>query len=164
MAGTLDLMNTARLSFYDNLPTALIVQGTSQTFATSSSDAAIIFDTANVDNWGGWSNANPTRYTFQVAGLYLLSGSIAWGGSSAGRRITYLRINGSTAIPGSAGDLASPSTNTQVTITPTVMWQAAVGDYVEVIGNQSSGGSLSTNGSGATSAFIPSLTVQWLHL
>lgn len=162
MASTLDLLNAARIAFYDNMPSALLVRNANQS-VSNSTDTAISFDTVSYDNWTGWVVGSPTRYTIQVAGTYSISGSIAWAGSAAGRRISYLRINGSTQVPGSAGDFASSAVNTLVAPTPTILYQLSVGNYIELIGNQNCGVALNTNSSVGGNAFVPSLTVQWIH-
>lgn len=162
MADTLELLNAAKLAFYDNVPAAYIVQGTSQTFANNTT-TAVQFDTVVLDNWGGWSGGSPTRYTFQVAGVYLLNGNVIWTGNASGRRISEYRING-VDVPGSAGDLQSSGTNNITVPTASVLVNASVGDYIELFANQNSGGNLDTWGPGATNNFISSMAINWLHV
>jgi len=163
MGTNLDVATLASRSFLSNLPSAVVIQTTPQSIPDST-DTAITFQSESLDNWGGFSGTHPTRYTFQIRGTYMLDASISWAGNDTGRRYHDFRISGTThVVPGSATDIQSTDTNNLVTSTPTVLYPFNVGDYIEVIANQTSGAALSTTTSGATSAFITTLTVKWVH-
>lgn len=162
MANTLDVLNAARLSFFENVPGAYLVQGTPQS-VTSGLDTALTFNAAVSDNWNGWTSGSPTKYTIQVAGTYAVSASACWAGSASGERHSYLQVNGVTVIPGSGADLNSSSTNNITVVSPTVLYSFAVNDYVELYVYQSSGGALSTNAPNVDNAFISSMYLLWVH-
>jgi len=162
VANTLDVLNAARLSFFENVPGAYIVQGTPQSIPNST-DTALSFTSAVSDNWNGWTSGLPTRYTVPVSGVYMLSGASCWAGNATGRRYNYLRVNGTTQVPGSAGDLDSPSTNNLVVVSSNTLYALTAGDYVEVIVNQTSGAALNTNATSAASGFISSMFLLWIH-
>lgn len=162
MGNTLDVLNASRLAFFNNVPAAYLVQGTVQS-VPNSTDTAITFTSAVSDNWSGWTSGSSTRYTIKVAGVYAVSGAVCWAGNATGRRYNYLRINGTTAIPGSAGDLASPATNNITVVSPLIIHSFAVGDYIELIANQTSGAALNTNAPSATSGFISSMFATWIR-
>lgn len=160
MSGTLDLLNAARLAFYDNSPTALIVQTVVQSIPNNT-DTAIILDTVENDNWGGWASGSPTRYTIQVPGVYLIGGQVVFAGNATNRRLGFIRVNGTTNIVGGGGDFNNNGSFACSAPAVPVPWFFNAGDYVELMGNQNSGGALNTNAN--TGSVTPSLSVVWLH-
>jgi hypothetical protein len=113
---------------------------------------ALSIDTGVIDSDGGHSNVtNPSRYTNQVAGVYLLLGFSALVANATGVRGTRLSINGSTTVRGSQTNLTTVSSS----VFAAPCWgvaRLAVGDYVECQTFQNSGGALNTNnGTDATS-------------
>lgn len=162
MARTIDVLQAAHLAFFDNVPTAHILQTTAQTIHNST-DTAIIFNFARVDTWAGWESGKPTRYTAVVPGLYAMSSNVIWAAVATNRRYSYFKVNGTSQVPGSASDIASTLTNNLTVVTPTVVQYLNVGDYVEVYASQDTGSDLATNGSGQSSAFLSSMTLTWLR-
>lgn len=114
--------------------------------------APILLDVETADPDGGHSTTtNSSRYTAQVAGTYLVSGSVAFAGNATGIRVAHIRVNG-TVVRGSQMILPANGT-TQVPVPLVFPVTLAVGDYVEVAGQQTSGASLNTyTGSDACSA------------
>jgi hypothetical protein len=86
--------------------------------------------------------AATTTYTFQVAGFYRVTGSVSWAQNSSGGRLAVLAKSSNT-VSGSKAELPGGSTTMTVS-TPTVIVSANVGDYIELQGAQTSGGSLAT--------------------
>jgi hypothetical protein len=96
---------------------------------------------ADTDN--GHSNVtNNTRYTCQVAGWYLVSGTIAWTVSSVGERYTQLALNGAYVVSSGA---AAPATGFLTGVPmQQILVPMNVTDYVELQGAQDSGAALNT--------------------
>lgn len=110
---------------------------------------SLLIDTEEFDTEGGHSiTTNTSRYTCQVAGTYLVSGAVGFVTNTTGNRAVRLALNGS-AIHGTFVKTlpAAGGSSGLTTVGYAVM---AVGDYVEVQGNQNSGTAspgLSTNNS-----------------
>jgi hypothetical protein len=134
------------------------VQGTAQSIPNGTWTAFTI-DTELLDADGGHSTVtNTSRYTPTVPGTYVLFGTSGWAGNTTGKRWVRLAQNGS-AINGSAcGSDAHSALNVGGHFTATVATFNGTTDYVEVQGQQASGGALNTN----TTDFGPSLRVFWL--
>lgn len=144
------------INFLANKPMAVLYQGTAQSFTTGSA-AAVTFDSTTTDTYGGHSNStNNTRYTAQVAGWYWVYGTVSWSNTSGGNRNTTINKNGSQVAQfGSAVPSASSTVFPQVDAAALV--QMNVGDYVEVVGYQDSGSTVSTHAQGS------SMVVMWDH-
>jgi hypothetical protein len=99
------------------------------------------YDTNGIVNLAGF----PTRLTCQTAGVYALTAAIEWQASAGGsQRVVFLRINGGPTII--AEDVRPPVGGGAVTAqTVTAEYQLAVGDYVEALVFQDSGGALNAN-------------------
>lgn len=126
------------LRFYNSPPICRISSiGTTQTVATGTTWTSIQFPNMQIDNFGGWSSANNTRYTCQRAGLYLISGNAAWSESSgthSGYRACRLRVNGNNSLV-YGGNTILPTTGTAtdpLAVNATALIQLNVGDYVEL--------------------------------
>ncbi|MFI8459020.1 hypothetical protein [Kitasatospora sp. NPDC085464] len=143
------------LSFLLNRPVFRGVQATAQSIPANTVTPLAI-DTTIIDTYGGHSNAvNNSRYVVQMAGWYLVIGSLGTATSSSGARLARLHKNGSL-IPASQFGIPNPSWDITTALQTLAIVQLAVGDYVEVAGYQASGGALTTNGDSA-------LTVLWIH-
>ncbi|MFJ2630825.1 hypothetical protein ACIO6U_02525 [Streptomyces sp. NPDC087422] len=118
----------------------------------------ITLDTDDYDTDGGHSTTtNTSRYVCRVAGTYTITGCLGFNSSATGNRGAGITING-TSARGSItqqGGIASNSWCAIVTCDAVL----AIGDYVELVGWQTSGGSLNT---AVTAAFGPSLTLKWI--
>jgi hypothetical protein len=126
-----------------------------QTLASGNTYIAINLDTELYDTVDGWSPAAPSRYTVQVAGLYLATAAVGFVANSTGNRSLQIGVNGGSGTVGVriAGPCA-PSNSWFSSITAHL--QLSVGDYVECMAWQASGGSLATS-SGSTS--VPTLSL-----
>lgn len=153
-----DILSLSRLSFYDNKPMAYLYQGPSQSIPNSSY-TPLTFDTVSIDNWGGWSAGDPTKYTVKVAGKYKVSAMVYFAANATGGRFLRLLYN-TAAVFGSIGEDGNPSaSNSQTVISPPVIIQASVGDFFQAAAFQASGGALATI---AGSANTSSMTVEFL--
>lgn len=122
-------------------PPGAQLRATTQQGCTNNAFTGLIFNTEDYDNQNGHNNVtNNTRYTFQVAGRYNLSGKVAFVSNTNGRRITLWRLNGVTTVPGSqisravgagADEKGFDAANISVLV--------GVGDYVELMVYQDSG-------------------------
>lgn len=105
----------------------------------------ISFDTAVLDKLGGWaSSPNPTRYTPNVAGWYLVSGFVGYASNATGNRQAGIVKNGSI-VNGSLGQVAALSSGTTRVTTATILVQMnGTTDFLELRAFQTSGASLNT--------------------
>lgn len=150
------------LTYGMNPPIFVGTQTVTQSVATGTW-TAITLDQEQSDTYGGHSTTtNTSRYTAQVAGWYTVCGITSWPSNATGSRGARLHVNGSV-VQGSA-QLIPPASSTTYTgvATPVRAVQLAVGDYVEVGGYQSSGGSLST-GVASGGDLASALYVAWSH-
>jgi hypothetical protein len=159
MANTLEVLNAAKIAFYDNRPTAFLVQ-TSFGSIPNTTLTPLSFQVANYDKWGAWSSGANTRYTAQVAGIYAVSGYVTWVPNGTGTRIGTIMYNGSGVQGGESENAAVNGTNNATSVAPPILISAAVGDYFQLGAYQSSGGSLFTDVAGT---LAPSMTVQFVR-
>lgn len=115
---------------------------------------ALAFDSEVYDPDGFHSTVtNPSRLTVPsgAAGRYLIGGCAQWASGPTSASI-QIRLNGSTAI------VAATYPNDTVMNVETV-YDLAVGDYVEVLVSQNTGGALNI---GAVSAYTPHFWINGL--
>lgn len=97
------------------------------------------FDTANA-----FDSTTNYRFMPQVAGYYQVNGCINFAPSAVGFRFIYIYKNGSNFKSGQ--NIVGGAVNfTQITISAIVYLNGST-DYIELYGNQNSGGSLATGG------------------
>lgn len=117
---------------------------TSQNIANTT-EVAIQFDTEahDVDGWVDLATNN-TRVTAPAADKVTVKAGLSWAGNNTGVRVLHLRKNGTTNI---ASDVrAVPGALAPTIQCVAVDDDAAAGDYYELIGYQSSGGTLAAGG------------------
>lgn len=121
------------------------VQATIQSIANAT-DVALLWDTEEMDTDSGHSTiTNTSRYTVQTAGKYRVSGVASYAASAGGTyRIAKIRVNGATVKAVTPFVTPIAGVVTDVPVGPRIL-QLAVGDYVELIANQNSGGALNSN-------------------
>ena len=148
----------------NGLPMFFGYQATAQSVATGGTGAAITMDTEIIDTDGGHSTVtNSSRYTCQVAGYYLVWGSVSWVTNATDERITYYQKNGAQ-IAGGSSVQANAVTSAHATVIPgTIMiLPMAVGDYFEVWGSQVSGGNLNTQAD-VSAGKNSTMLCMWVH-
>ncbi|MFI8535324.1 hypothetical protein ACIGMX_34405 [Streptomyces aquilus] len=131
---------------------------TAQSLASSTTDTAITLDTEEYDSDNGHSTTtNTSRYTVQVAGTYYIAATLGFAANGSGNRKVGININGASAR---GGVVQAPgiSTNSFVACVSTEQ-TLAVGDYVELVGWQTSGGALNT---AVSVGFGPVLMCHWI--
>jgi len=111
----------------------------------SATFTALTFDTNTFDRGGVHSTStNPSRFTVPAggAGIYMCSSFVLWAGNATGQRQMLIRLNGSTTICTSevAGSAVFNAGNF---VTFPVFLN--VGDYIEFVVYQDSGGALNTS-------------------
>lgn len=109
---------------------------------------AITFDSEVYDNGTTTeqhsTSSSTSRFTCQVPGLYAVTGYITWDVNSTGARGAFLRFGGSTYLAGEVSAAAVSPDNDRSCVS--TQYRFAVGEYVELVGYQSSGGSLNALG------------------
>jgi hypothetical protein len=119
-------------------------QGTAQSVADNTWTSLTI-DTEDYDSDNGHSTTtNSSRYTVQVAGTYLVIGSVGFSPNATGPRAVRLTQNGSSINGTFVKTPAAPASNSHGLVTAAHVY-CDVGDYLEVQGNQGSGAALNTN-------------------
>ncbi len=145
-----------------NRPVTRLVQQAAQSLANST-DTALTFGAGSEDfDLGGWHSetTNNTRITPTIPGYYQVVGTVFLAASSAVTScIATIAKNGTVQAPRSrmkpgANNLSGTST---VTVT---LYLNGTTDYVELIGQQTSGGALNTNVGGSFASVFEVQLVQ----
>lgn len=126
---------------------------------SSGSYQALTFNSERVDVGSMHdTSSNTGRITIPSGGggLYLIGGCIEFAANATGLRGAQIRLNGSTVIviqeaPSIGAGSAHP-------IAVTTAYQLAAGDYLELMGKQSSGGNLNML---ATANYSPEFWAVW---
>lgn len=136
---------------------AKLKRTTPQNFGNNSA-GGVAFTAADLDRLGAWSSAAPTRYTAPVPGAYEFTGAISYAANGTGFRSTTWYVNGAAQNSSSIIIPAVTGEATVVNARPVVL-RLAVGDYVELVGLQNSGATITTD---TTTANQPSIQVKYL--
>jgi hypothetical protein len=128
---------------YD-IPRARLVKTDQQSIATSA-NTAIDFNEEDKDTLGGHSLVtNTSRYVCQRAGSYRVSGATSFAPNASGFRAVRIWKNGAP-IRGNTVSIPQVATSANASIASRVVTvDLAVGDYVQLIALQNSGGALLT--------------------
>jgi len=150
------------ITFALNPPRAELRQIVAQT-VTSSAATPVTFTAedidADVDGVGGHDNVtNPSRYTARYAGWYQVSGAIGYAANATGRRLTWWAVNGTAVNSSQTAGPATASLDCQVTARTKQIF-LNVGDYVELVAWQESGGPLATLAGGSTGC---GMSIRWV--
>lgn len=140
---------------------AVLVQSSAGTSVANSATVwtPIAWDTEVADTVNGWvASPHPTRYTAQPgwAGGYAATLKILYPAATVAVRGAAFQINGGTPMLGSG---VFRSDSAQVLVSATWEFFLNVGDYVEGVGLQNSGGALTTAIGAVTTS---SLVIHWL--
>lgn len=104
--------------------------------------------------------SNTSRLTCVVAGLYAITGHVEWAANVTGYRLIRLRLNGNNAqIVAEELDQAVTVAAIPHRMSVATEYRLVVGDYVELIGEQSSGGNLNIV---ASARYSPEFAFAWL--
>lgn len=132
------------VNFLIQPPSASLTKTGTTSLATSSSVyTAITFDTEDWDTDGGHSTSvNTSRYTAQTAGKFQGHCQLEFQSSATGARLAGFRVNGGSIYW--TAEIPAVNGNTTIVMS-TGFLSLAVNDYVEVVGLQNSGGTLTVN-------------------
>lgn len=145
------------VNFLANPPIFLGTQATAQSLTTATT-TAINLDAETVDTYNGHSTVtNNNRYTAQVAGWYLLVGSVSFAPNGTGRREMALRVNGAGIWQGDVSVVVSALDVATFAAIPAFM---NVGDFADMTGFQASGGALLLQAAAPKFSF---LAAYWIH-
>lgn len=132
---------TSRPQFYSIAAANTVSMPNNTLTAVTLANPALLPVPNAIDSDGGWNASQPTRYTCQVPGWYLVSGSVGYSANSSGQRMAIIRKNGADVWGGSSRmNVGVPNTSLPA---PAVLLQMVAGDYVEIYGLQNSGATLS---------------------
>lgn len=100
---------------------------------------AVEFNGPNRYDTDGMHNpaSRPSRITFNTAGVYVVQGEMYWDPKATGVRIGRIRLNGATTLNTAIVPASGPSDGVATLVGCT--YDFAVGDYIELLGYQSSG-------------------------
>lgn len=148
-------------NFLLGIPIATVYQTAAQ-LLTSGSPSPVSFDSTAVDTYGGHSNTvNPSRYTAQVAGWYMIGGAAPMAGSTGGtNRKIQVYYNG-TGIAYATSELPPPSSPAIAVVpalSPTILY-LNVGDFVSIYASADTT-SVSVTPNTGNEAYM---TVIWIH-
>jgi len=130
------------LEFLIDPPACSVYHNTTQSLANDTT-TALLANSEYFDNASMHSTAsNTSRITIGTDGRYLFYATVTFAADGTGRRLVYLRVNGTTSyLLNSIAPPASPTT----CVVPVIKSLPLVAtDYVEVLANQNSGGALNT--------------------
>lgn len=148
------------INFLLMLPIATVYQTATQGLSANSS-TPISFDSTAVDTYGGHSNTvNPSRYTAQVAGWYLVGGAAPMNNSASGtNRKLQIYYNGTPVAYATAQvpQVNSATTATAVALSPTIIY-LNVGDFVSLYATSDVAVNITPNST--NQAYM---TVVWVH-
>lgn len=144
------------LSFLLGKPVFVGYQTTAQSMP-SGQWTSVTIDTETLDSYGGHSNTtNPSRYIPQVPGTYLVLATACFAGNATSSRRVRVALNGNQVIGAFQSTLAEVASNVTSTSTAGFVVCNGTTDYIECQGEQNSGVTLNTSGSGS------SLSVLWI--
>lgn len=132
-------------------PVARMVKTANQTLNTSGTSEKVTFgitDPNSFDPYGMYQNANE-RFVAPFDGVYLVTGHLTYAASATGFRDVQIRLNGSlyTLTREAATSANTPTYNC------TAVVKMLKDEYVEIWGNQTSGGALAISPSNSTVGF-----------
>lgn len=144
--------------FLTNVP-IFSAHSTAALSVASATDTIIPLAATAIDSDSGHSNAtNPGRYTAQVSGIYMVSGVVAWAFNNVGDRQTYISKNGAL-LTGTANSMKTSAADPMIVPSGAILVALNASDYVELVGNQTSGGALNTS---ATTMENCAMHVWWV--
>ena len=128
-----------------NPPSCRVYNTAAITLGTSGVATLLTFNAERYDTDGLHSTStNTSRLTVPAgwAGIWDIFATIEISGSATGLRQIYFRVNGATAV---AAVTTNAVTGVGTQLSLSTHYKLAVGDYVEVMARQDSGGSLTVS-------------------
>lgn len=141
------------------IPTVRARRTTNQSIADSTTTAFPF----NSETWKSVASmhsnsVNNSRLTAPIDGVYLITASVRWQGSTVGTRSMFLEVNGTNFIAGSSD---TPPDANEFTQSATTAYELAAGDFVQVQVTQNRGSPLSVDTVGG-SDLSPAFSMTWL--
>lgn len=119
-------------------PACRVRRSTNQSIATGGTGSVITFDAERFDTDTMWSSGS--RITIVTAGLYTITGGALYAANSTGYRQTAIQLNGTTLLAADSKLAVTSPGATACSVAAT--YKMIVGDYVELLCFQNSGGAL----------------------
>ncbi|MGY0232749.1 hypothetical protein [Longispora urticae] len=145
IAGSPDRSVKTELDFKNAPPLVLVQQSVAQS-VPNATFTGITFTGTDIKDTDGMHNpaVNPSRFTAVTAGWYLVQATLSYAANSTGLRIVGFMLNADGVVH-YAQQLPTVTTGgSATTLTTSGMVLLAAGQYVEVVGYQTSGGGLNT--------------------
>jgi hypothetical protein len=159
------VLHAADLSFLESGPQCAVYQSTPQAALATATATLITFDTGLFDlDPTMWVIGTPSHIQFNTAGKWLVVASLRWATNATGYRVANIRKNSGGSASG--GTYVGSDQRTAITGGSTSNLAIAVltginaGDYVEVFGQQASGGALALDSAGFVGAV--GVYAKWL--
>lgn len=132
-------------------------RNTTQAIANNSF-VALSFSSVNFDTDVFWAVGNPTRLTVPgtLAGQFIIIAEVQWANSATGYRELTIRKNGATILANLQGPAEAGGTCEQIL---TCLATLVAGDYIELLVNQLSGGSLNT---ATVASYAPNFSMTFM--
>lgn len=130
-----------------------------QSIATRATEVvgdAVVWDPPGVDLYGAWSSGAPTRFACPKPGLWTLAGGLGYNASAGGTlREAIWYGNGALLFSGRSAPVVSSAiaATALTTAARTLTLPLLLGDYIELVPLQNSGGAL-TLASGSLRPFM----------
>jgi hypothetical protein len=155
------------LAFLLNPPVCEVRQSAAQSIANATY-VPVTFDLedwdTDVDGVGGHDTVtNNSRFTARYAGTYQLSGAVGFVANATSTRGATWAVNGTNLNAGQVIVINAGATTDQMVVARTKHVRLAVGDYVQLMAFQFSGGALNTS-SGSAAVVQASMSVRWVGL
>lgn len=138
-----------------NIPACRVTHSVSQSIP-SGTGTALAFDSERYDDPERPMHdvsTNNSRITIAVPGVYAVLGNVRWAAGGSSARECWLWVNGTTAI-----DLDSTTGSTEVTNKVAAHYRLAVGDYIELVAYQTTGGNLNVT---KAAMYSPEFSATW---
>jgi hypothetical protein len=147
-ASTLNTHLRDNLNFLYGRPCCRVFNNANISHTTSGALQALTFNSERFDTDTMHSTSSQTgRITFTTAGYYMVGGQVEFGASATGERGLAIRLGGTTTLISHNQDAIGSDQLSVVTF-----YAFTAGQYVELLGYQTSGGALNMN---FTSAYSP---------
>lgn len=125
----------------------------------NSTTTALTFDSERYDPTGMHSTVtNTSRITISTAGLYLVTGHVAFAGNATGFRWIAVSLNGTTTLLAMHNQLSVTAAD-QALFSVSTVWKFSPGDFIQLLVNQTSGGALNVN---SAADYSPEFSATWI--
>lgn len=139
------LMNVPGCRVYNNANISL----------TTNVETALTFNTERFDRDNMHSTVTNTgRITFTTAGIYIVTGHVAYAASATGVREIKFRLSGTTNL---ASQKANATSSGTTRLTLAMIYQFAAADWIDLTAFQDSGGALNVLAAGNDSPEIAAM-------